>query len=69
MEVNSKADAILRKAINEKGKDVMVRFPPDLYVKALKKQARMIDEAADEGQTGISIHSVVIEAVRAFVGE
>jgi hypothetical protein len=67
MTVNSTASSILRNAINQKGKDVMVRFPADLYVKALKKQARMIEEAADQGQTGISIHSVVIEALRAFV--
>jgi hypothetical protein len=69
MIVNSKVDAILRKAIDNK-KAVVVRFPPDLWLKAQKKQSRMIDEAADRGDTStISIHSVVLEAVSAFVEE
>jgi hypothetical protein len=46
----------------------MVRFPPDLWVKAIKKKNRMADEAADHGNfENISIHTVVIEALRAFV--
>ena len=69
MTVNSGADAILRKAIDDK-KAVMVRFPPDLWAKAIKKKNRMADEAADKGNfENISIHSVVIEALRAFVAE
>jgi hypothetical protein len=69
MTVNSGAEAILRgRVVDTQGKNVMVRFPPDLYVKALKKQSRMIDEAADKGETwNISIHSVVLDAVRVFV--
>jgi hypothetical protein len=69
MKINSRADAILRRAVEDK-KSVMVRFPADLWIKAQKKQSRMIDEAAKRGDTSsISIHSVVIEAVRAFVAE
>ena len=65
--VNSAATAILQQAIDNK-KAVNVRFPPDLWLKAQKKLSRMIDEAADRGDTStISIHSVVIEALRAFV--
>jgi hypothetical protein len=42
MTVNSGAEAILRgRVVDTQGKNVMVRFPPDLYVKALKKQSRM----------------------------
>jgi hypothetical protein len=69
MTVNIGAEAILRsKVVDTQGKNVMVRFPPELYVKALKKQSRMIDEAADKGNNSkISIHSIVIDALRAFV--
>jgi hypothetical protein len=65
--VNSRAGEVLRKVIDDK-KSVMVRFPPDLWVKAIKKKNRMADEAADHGNfENISIHTVVIEALRAFV--
>jgi hypothetical protein len=72
MALSTNADRILRNAMEKKGvpkdKAVMVRFDLDLYAKAQKKLSRMIDEAADRGNTAtISIHAVVIEALKAFV--
>jgi hypothetical protein len=72
MAVNTTADSILRNAIGSKNKPtskaVVVRFNLDLWAKAQKKLSRMIDEAADSGNTAtISIHSVVIEALKDFV--
>lgn len=72
MSVNTTADAIMRNAIDNKEKPttkaVVVRIDLDLWAKAQKKLARMIDEAAESGNTAtISIHSVVIDALKAFV--
>jgi hypothetical protein len=66
--VNSKAAAILQKAVENNGKDVNVRFPLDLYLKTLKRQGRMIEEAAENGSiANISVHSIIIDAVRSYL--
>jgi hypothetical protein len=68
--VNSKAAAILQKAVESKGKDVNVRFPLDLYLQALKRKGRLTEEAAERGEiANISVHSIVIDAVRAYLAE
>lgn len=65
-EINSLLTEKSKKADNSKA--VLVRFDIDLYAKAQKKLSRMIDEAADRRDTGsISIHNVVIEALRTYV--
>jgi hypothetical protein len=68
MTINKTADSILRKATDNKGcKAVLIRIPNDLYAETMTKQARMITEAAENGDTSnISINSVVLEALRAF---
>jgi hypothetical protein len=74
--VNAKSIELLsRKASGNKdgnkdkpvNKAVLIKIPPDLFAKTMKKQSRMICEAADNGQTSnISINSVVCEALKVF---
>jgi hypothetical protein len=67
--INNLANSLLRRKATDKGcKAVLIRIPNDLYAKTMQKQARMISEAAEKGNTSnISINSVVLEALKDFM--
>ena len=68
MTVNSVAASILRKAaVNKDCKVIMVKIPLDQYVEVKKKQARMIEKAADNGDTSnVTMNMLVLAALIAF---
>jgi hypothetical protein len=73
MTVNNGAATIL-KSKSTKGdksiKSVLINIPNALYAETKHKQARMISEAAENGDTSlVSIHTVVLAALRSFVEE
>ena len=49
-------------------KRLLIKVPNKLYIQTIKKQSQMRIEAANKGDTSnISIHSVVLNAMREFM--
>jgi hypothetical protein len=72
MALSAKTTAILKK--KSKGdmglKAVLIKIPNEQFTEVMKKQSRMISEAADLGQTSnVSLNSVVLAALKAFCVE
>lgn len=58
------------KAKGKATKGVLINIPNSLYVETMAKQGRLLSEAAAKGETSrISITTVVLDALRAFVAE